>query len=193
QSNRLHVVDIGKSSEGRPMYMAVITSPANYAKLDTYRSIAKQLATNEDASGRPLTEAAARQLARDGKAGLWIDGGLPAPEPLGAQQLLQQVWDMVSGTDAETQRFLDDVIQLCVLVNPDGMDLVSDWYMKHGNLNPPVLYNHYAGHDDNRDFYMAALAESTNINPIMYPEWYPPIIYNHHQTRPAGPALFSPP
>src|SRR5262252_1010018 len=50
QSNRLHVVDIGKSSEGRPMYMAVITSPANYAKLDTYKSISKQLATNEDAS-----------------------------------------------------------------------------------------------------------------------------------------------
>src|SRR5215831_4035726 len=74
QSNRLHVVDIGKSSEGRPMYMAVITSPANYAKLDTYRSIAKQLATNEDASGRPLTEGAARQLAQNGKAVVWIDG-----------------------------------------------------------------------------------------------------------------------
>ena len=65
---------------------------------------------------------------------------------------------MVSRTDEETMRFLDDVIQLCVLVNPDGMDLVSDWYMKHGNMNMPVLYNQYAGHDDNRDFYMAALA-----------------------------------
>ena len=51
-----------------------------------------------------------------------------------------------------------------MLVNPDGMDLVSDWYMKHGNMQIPVLYNKYAGHDDNRDFYMAALAESTNID-----------------------------
>ena len=72
---------------------------------------------------------------------------------------------MVSRTDEETMRFLDDVIQLCVLVNPDGMDLVSDWYMKHGNMNIPVLYNKYAGHDDNRDFYMSALAESDEHQP----------------------------
>ena len=63
---------------------------------------------------------------------VWIDGGLHATETLGAQQLVEHVWQMVSRTDDETLRFLDDVIQLCVLVNPDGMDLVSDWYMKHG-------------------------------------------------------------
>ena len=85
------------------------------------------------------------------------------------------------------------MIQLCVLVNPDGMDLVSDWYMKHGNMSIPVLYNKYAGHDDNRDFYMAALAESTNINRIMYREWYPQIMYNHHQTGPQGTVMFAPP
>ena len=90
-------------------------------------------------------------------------------------------------------RILDDVIMLAVLVNPDGMDLVSDWYMKHGNMNIPVLYNHYAGHDDNRDFYMAALPESTNINRIMYREWVPQIMYNHHQTGPQGTVMFAPP
>ena len=60
-------------------------------------------------------------------------------------------------------------------------------------MNIPVLYNKYAGHDDNRDFYMAALAESTNINRIMYREWYPQIMYNHHQTGPAGTVMFAPP
>ena len=100
---------------------------------------------------------------------------------------------MVSRTDEETVRFLNDVIQLCVLVNPDGMDLVSDWYMKHGNMNIPVLYNKYAGHDDNRDFYMAALAESTNIDRVMYREWYPQIMYNHHQTGPQGTVMFAAP
>jgi hypothetical protein len=188
ESPRLHVVDIGKSSEGRPMLMAIVTSPSNYQKLARYKTISSRLANAE-----ALTDDAARALAKEGKAVVWIDGGLHATETLGAQQLLEHVWQMVSRTDEETLRFLDDVIQLCVLVNPDGMDLVSDWYMQHGNMNIPVLYNKYAGHDDNRDFYMAALAESTNIDHVMYREWYPQIMYNHHQTGPQGTVMFAAP
>jgi Zinc carboxypeptidase len=188
QSDRIHIEEIGKTSEGRPMLMAIITSPANYKNLARYKEISARLANAEG-----LNDEQARALAKEGKAVVWIDGGLHATETLGAQQLLEHVWQMASRTDEETQRFLNDVIQLCVLVNPDGMDLVSDWYMKHGNMQIPVLYNHYAGHDDNRDFYMAALAESTNINRIMYREWYPQIMYNHHQTGPAGTVMFAPP
>src|SRR6185295_16780120 len=114
----VHIVDIGKSSEGRPMLMAVITSPENYQKIDRYREIARQLANAEG-----LTEAQARALAAEGKAVVWIDGGLHATETLGAQQLIEQVWQMASRTDDETLRFLNDTIELCVLVNPDGMDL----------------------------------------------------------------------
>jgi len=187
-SPRLRLVDIGKTSEGRPMLMAVITSPANHQRLARYKTISSRLATAEG-----LTDAAARALAKEGRAVVWIDGGLHANETLGAQQLIEHVWQMVSRNDDETVRFLDDVIQLCVLVNPDGMDLVSDWYMKHGTMNIPVLYNKYAGHDNNRDFYMAALAESANVNRIMYREWYPQIMYNHHQTGPAGTVMFAPP
>jgi hypothetical protein len=187
-SNRLHVVEIGKTAEGRPMLMAVITSPANYAKIDRYKDIARRLALAEGVS-----DADARALAKEGKAVVWIDGGLHATETLGAQQLVEHVWQMVSRTDEETLRFLDDVIQICVLVNPDGMDLVSNWYMQHNNMNVPVLYNHYAGHDDNRDFYMAALPESEHIDRIMYREWFPQIMYNHHQTGPAGTVMFAPP
>jgi hypothetical protein len=188
ESQRLRLVDIGKTSEGRTMLMAVLTSPANHQRLARYKTISGRLANAEG-----LTDDAARALAREGRAVVWIDGGLHANETLGAQQLIEHVWQMASRNDEETLRVLDDVIQLCVLVNPDGMDLVSDWYMKHGNMNIPVLYNKYAGHDDNRDFYMAALAESANINRIMYREWYPQIMYNHHQTGPQGTVMFAPP
>jgi hypothetical protein len=188
ESPRVHIVDIGKSSEGRPMLMAILTSPANYEKIDRYKEIARRLALADG-----LTDDQAHALAKEGKAVVWIDGGLHATETLGAQQLLEMVYQMASRTDEETTRFLNDVITLCALVNPDGMDLVSDWYMKHGNMSIPVLYNRYAGHDDNRDFYMAALAESTNIDRVMYREWFPQIMYNHHQTGPQGTVMFSAP
>lgn len=188
QSNRIHIQDIGKSSEGRPMITAVITSPANYAKLARYKEISRRLSLNE-----VRNDAEARALAKEGKAIVWIDGGLHATEVLGAQQLIEIVYQLVSGTDEETQRFLNDVIVLATPVNPDGQDLVSDWYMKQGNMNVPVLYNKYAGHDDNRDSFMNALAETTNISRVMYREWFPQIMYNHHQTGPAGTVMFAPP
>ncbi len=188
ESARVHVVEIGRTAEDRPMLMAIITAPANYVRIDRYKAISSQLANAEG-----LTDAQARALAREGKAVVWIDGGLHATEVLGAQQLLEQVYQMASRADEETLRFLNDTIELCVLVNPDGMDLVSDLYMKNGTTATPVLYNHYAGHDDNRDFYMAALPETTNITRIHYREWFPQIVYNHHQTGPAGTVMFAAP
>ena len=95
-------------------------------------------------------------------------------------------------------RILKDVIILVVHANPDGMELVADWYMQdpdtlQRNMNIPRLYQKYTGHDDNRDFYMSNLAETKNMNHLMFWEWYPQIIYNHHQTGPAGTVMFSPP
>jgi hypothetical protein len=194
ESNRLKVVRIGKTAEGRPMLMAIITSPENHAKIARYQAIAARLAHAEG-----LTDAQARALAREGKAVVWIDGGLHASEVLGAQQLVQWVYEMVSRNDAETQRFLRDVILLAVPANPDGMDLVSNWYMrepvpaKRSTSGLPVLYHKYIGHDNNRDSYMASQPETQAMDSIMFRAWYPQIMYNHHQTGPAGTVIFAPP
>jgi hypothetical protein len=194
ETNRMKIVEIGKTSEGRPMLMAIITSPENLKKLDHYKDISRRLALAEG-----LTDDQARALAKEGKAVVWIDGGLHATEVLGAAQLTEMIYQMVSRTDPETLRLLDDDIILCTNVNPDGMELVSDWYMREKDpqqrslSNVPRLYNKYAGHDDNRDFYMSNLSETTNINRIMYQEWFPQIVYNHHQTGPAGTVMFAPP
>jgi hypothetical protein len=194
ESERLTVEEIGRSSEGRPMYLAIITSPENQRKLARYKQISERLAHAED-----LTDDQARALAEEGKAVVWIDGGLHATEVLGSQQLIENIYQLVSRTDVETQRFLNDVIILNCLVNPDGMELVSNWYMKERDPSRrtftglPRLYNKYAGHDDNRDFYMSALAETDAINKILFRDWFPQIVYNHHQTGPAGAVMFSPP
>ena len=194
ESDRMTVQDIGLTEEGRPQVMAVITSAANHADLGRYREISRSLAKADG-----VAEVEARRLAQEGKAVVWIDGGLHATEVLGAQQLMELVYRMVSRSDPETLRILDEVILLAVQVNPDGMELVSDWYMREADPQQrstrglPVLYQKYAGHDNNRDFYMSALAETTNINRVLYREWFPQIVYNHHQTGPSGTVLYAPP
>lgn len=194
QSDRMTVESIGRTSEGREQWMATITSPANRPQLDRYKEIARRLALAED-----VTDEEARTMAAEGKAVVWIDGGLHATEILGAQQLMELVWQMTSRDDAETLRFLDEVILLAAHANPDGHDLVADWYMRHDDpmerstRGVPVLYQKYAGHDNNRDFYMSALAETENMNRVVYREWFPQIVYNHHQTGPQGTVMFAPP
>ncbi len=194
ESPRMRVVEIGKTAEGRPHLMSIITAPDNFRRLDRYREISRRLAMAEG-----LTDEEARALAREGKAVIWIDGGLHATEVLGAQQLMETVYQLVSRTDPETMRILNDVIILAVHANPDGMELVSNWYMRNPDPKQrstggiPVLYEKYAGHDNNRDFYMAALPESMNMNRVMYTEWLPQIMYNHHQTGPSGTVMFAPP
>jgi len=194
QSNRIVVREIGKTAEGRSHLMAIVTSPENHQNLTRYKEISRRLALAQD-----LTDEQARALAKEGKAVVWIDGGLHASEVLGAQQLGEMVYQMVSRTDEETMRFLNDVIILFVHANPDGNDLVADWY----NRNPvpeqrslaglPRLYQKYIGHDNNRDFFASTQPETENINRVLYHEWFPQILYNHHQTGPAGTVVYSPP
>ncbi|MGH7466323.1 MAG: M14 family metallopeptidase, partial [Longimicrobiales bacterium] len=191
---RMVLDTIGVSEEGRTQLMAIITSPENHRSLDRYREISRRLALAEG-----LSDDEARRLAREGKAVVWIDGGLHATEVLGAQQLMETVFQLLSRDDPETLRILNDVIILAVHANPDGMELVSDWYMR--NPDPaerttsglPRLYQKYVGHDNNRDFYASTQSETENMNRVMYTEWYPQIVYNHHQTGPAGTVMFAPP
>ncbi len=194
ESERMKVVEIGKTAEGRPQLMAIISSPENLKKLDRYKEISARLAQAEG-----LTPDQARALSKEGKGVVWIDGGLHATEVLGAHQLIETVYQLVSRTDAETTRFLNDLVILAVHANPDGMELVSSWYMRESDPTRrstsqlPRLYQKYIGHDNNRDFYLSSQPESTNMNRVMYLEWFPQIMYNHHQTGPAGTVMFAPP
>jgi len=192
-SDRFRLVELGKTEEGRPQLMLVASSPANLARLEEYRAISERLARARD---NPQEAVA---LAAEGRAVVWIDGGLHANETVGAHQLIETVWQLASRDDAETRRILDDTIVLLVHANPDGQQLYSDWYMREPVPQqrvldkPPRLYQKYAGHDNNRDFYMAALQETRNMNLAMYTRWYPQIVYNHHQTSPKGTVIVIPP
>jgi hypothetical protein len=193
QSDRVILDTIGLTEEGRPQIMAIVSSPANLKNLARYKEISRKLAL---ADGVDSAEAA--KLAKEGKVVFWIDGGLHATEVLGAQQLMESFYQLTSRTDDETMRILNDCIILMAHANPDGMELVTNWYMQEPdklrrNTNIPRLYEKYAGHDNNRDAYMNALAETRNMSQQLFVEWNPQIMYNHHQTGPTGTVMAAPP
>ena len=194
ESERMKLVDIGKTAENRTQWMAVVSAPENLKSLDRFRDISKRLALAEG-----LDAPAAHALAKEGKAIVWIDGGLHASEVECAQALTAALYQMVSRDDDETIRILRDTIILFVQDNPDGQELVANWYMrnpeaaKRSTSGIPRLWHKYVGHDNNRDFFMCNMPESTNINRVLYREWFPQIMYNHHQTGPAGAVIFMPP
>jgi len=194
ESPRMILEDIGLTAEGRTQTMAIITSPDNFMNLEKYKEISAKLALAKD-----LTDEEADKLAAEGKAVVWIDGGLHATEVVGSHQLMEMVYQMVSRNDDEVLRWLDDIILLAVPANPDGLELVSGWYMRkdvpeeRSTSNLPRLYQKYVGHDNNRDSYMATQPETENMARIMYREWFPQIMYNHHQSGPRDIIVFVPP
>lgn len=191
-SDRVRLTSIGKTEFGRDQPMLIVTAPKNFPKLEEYKSISRQLARAE------LTREEAEDLIGRGKPVVWIDGGLHANEVVGPHQLIQTLYELASRSDTETLQILDEVIILLVHANPDGMEIMSDWYMRKADptqrdQNIPVLYQKYVGHDNNRDFYMNNMAEATNMSLQQYVEWIPQIIYNHHQSGPPGSVVAGPP
>ncbi|GMV21179.1 MAG: hypothetical protein AMXMBFR57_11280 [Acidimicrobiia bacterium] len=192
-SDKVQVLPMGTSTQGRQFYVALISTPANLARVDRYREIARRLASPEG-----LSEAEARALATEGKAIVHIDGGLHSTEVAGPQHTLQLAYDLVSRNDAEVNRILDNVIlMLWPTINPDGHQMVADHYMKNvgtptANAPLPGLYQEYVGHDNNRDAYMLNMVES-RVMEHAWRQWEPQIVYVHHQTSPFPTRIWLPP
>ena len=193
-SDKAKLVSIGKTEEGREQWMMIVTSPANHANLAKYKDISVKMARAEG-----LSEAEARKLSLEGKAIVWIDGGLHSTETVGIHQLTETIYQTLTRDDEEMTRILDKVVILFVHANPDGHEKIGNWYMREATpekrslSNLPVLYQKYIGHDNNRDFYIQNMKESTNLGYQLFVEWIPQVMYNHHQRGPAGSVLAGPP
>ena len=193
-SDRLELREVGRTSFGRPVYIALISSAENLRNLDRHREIALRLA-----HPRGLTDAEARALADEGRALVHIDGGLHATEVATGQHTIQLAYDLVTGDgDPEIAAILDNVILiLWPSINPDGQTMIAEWY--RSNLGTPYevapapfLYQKYIGHDNNRDGYMINQIESRMATRVAR-EWEPHILYNHHQSSPFPTRIWIPP
>jgi hypothetical protein len=192
-SPRIKLFDMGKSEAGRTMIYALITSEENMGKLDRYKEISKTLAL-----ARGLTDDEAHRLAAEGKAVVIIGNGMHATECAPAQGAIQLAHDLVASEDPDIRLIRQNTILLLFFPNPDGMTMVADWYQPNVGtpyeVSPmPWLYNKYVGHDINRDSYMNNLKEVQNITRVVNQEWFPVILYDHHQSAPFPARIWIPP
>lgn len=192
-SDRVRMTEIGKSVTGRPIKLLIISSEENMRSLDRWREISEKLARARIAPDE------AERLAREGKAVVWFDGGMHANERAHAQMTSELAWRIATEETAEMQKIRENVVTLIVpVINPDGVDIMADWYRKNlgtpfETTRPPILYQKYVGHDNNRDWFMNNMPETRAATRVLYREWYPQIVHNHHQASPAWARIFLPP
>jgi hypothetical protein len=183
---------IGETVEGRPMLLAVITSPSNLARLDEIMAGQARLADPRGASRGEVETLIGKQPAV-----AFIGAALHGNEIMGTQMAMEFAYDLV--TDAVLGRALDDVVVLLVPgMNPDGLDITRDWWLRtrqtaQEGAPMPWLYHHYTGHDNNRDFFMITQPETRAVTRVLYERWFPQVVWDVHQMGNRGARFFIPP
>jgi len=194
ESDKLKVINMGPSTMGHPFLVVIISSSENLNNLDRLQKIN---ATLSDPRG--VDESQIKKLVKEGKAVMCQSMSLHATEIGGTQVAPELTYDLISRSDEETQRILDNVLFFLIpSFNPDGQIMVTDWYRKtvgteYEGSNLPWLYHKYAGHDNNRDGDYLNLVESVYAAKILYRDWIPQAYVDHHHMGSYGARLYIPP
>jgi len=199
-SNRVKVEEIGKTTLGKPLIVAFISASENIKNLEKYKQINQKLA--DPRSVKNPGELA--NLIKQGKTIVSISCSIHSTEIVASQMSLNLAFELATANDDATKEILQNTILLLIpSSNPDGIDIVADWYRKtlgtkFEGSSPPELYHHYAGHDDNRDWFMLNLRETQAITKFFWQGWFPEIVYDVHQqgqtsSRFIIPPFFDPP
>jgi hypothetical protein len=193
-SNRIKYLELGKTPEGRPIIAAVISSAANLKNLDHYRDIQNRLS-----DPRKTAADVAARLEAEGKAVVMITCSIHATEVASTHTAVEFAYRILTeDNNPKFKAILDNVIILLEpSENPDGVDIVTQWYRKtrgtpFDGTSPPQVYNHYVGHDNNRDWYIFSLAE-TRATAGLENIWHPQIVYDVHQMGQYAARMFVPP
>ncbi|MFN2452645.1 MAG: M14 family zinc carboxypeptidase [Pyrinomonadaceae bacterium] len=201
-SNRVRFEEIGRTTLNAPFVLATISAPENLARLEEYKKIQAQLA-DPRTIGAPQNQAAsdrkAKELIARGKTIVLITCGVHSTEVGSYLSSMLIAHRLASSNDADVQNILRNTIVLLVpSLNPDGVDIVKNWYDKtlgtpFEGTDPPVLYNKYTGHDDNRDWYAFTQKETQLVVDKIHNVWHPQIVNDIHQQGAYGARLFLPP
>ncbi|HXD33891.1 MAG TPA: M14 metallopeptidase family protein [Pyrinomonadaceae bacterium] len=196
-SDRVTFTELGKTTMGRPFVAATISAPENLAHLDEYQRIQSQLADPRKLAGYSAKRIA--QLISRGKTVVLITCGIHSTEVGSTLSSTLIAHRLASSNEPEIQEILRHTIILLVpSLNPDGVDIVKNWYDKTLNTpyegtDPPELYHKYTGHDNNRDWYAFSQVETRLTVEKLHNAWHPQIVHDIHQQGAFGSRLFLPP
>ena len=197
-SDRVLVQTIGKTTLQRPIIAAFISAPENIRNLEKYKDIQQRLADPRLNPGDGRVDFSG-QLVKEGKTVVVISCSIHSTEIVASQMSIQLAYSLANANDEDTLSILHNTILILIpSPNPDGIDIVANWYRKtlgtpDEGRDPPELYHHYAGHDDNRDWFMLNLKETKAVTRLLWKEWFPEIIYDVHQQGSNGSRFFVPP
>jgi hypothetical protein len=194
-SDRVLVQTIGASTLKRPIIVVAVSARENILALNKYKDIQRHL------SDPRLVESQSERdrLIQTGKVVVTISCSIHSTEIVASQMSMDLAYQLATAKDPDTERILQNTILLLIpSPNPDGVDIVANWYRRtlgtpFEGSEPPELYHHYAGHDDNRDWFMLDLKETKAITRLLWKEWFPEIVYDLHQQGSNGSRFFVPP
>jgi len=195
RSDRVTVRELGKTTEGRPFIIAEISSPQTAADFTKYRYIQRKIADPRLIQGAEEE----RRLLTEGKTVLFINCNIHSSEIASSQMALELLYDLAAGDSQDIREILASTIILLVpSANPDGLEMVIDWYERSigkpwEGSGMPWAYHKYGGHDNNRDWFMLNLQETRLSTKVLYGEWFPHIVYDIHQMGSGGVRYFVPP
>jgi hypothetical protein len=198
-SDRVSFETLGQTSMNKPFVMATISSPANLARLDELKKIQDQLADPRKLGALATRDRKAAELIRQGKTIVLITCGIHSTEVGSYLSSMLIAHRLASSNDTDVQKILDNTIILLVpSLNPDGVDIVKNWYDKtlgtpFEGTDPPELYHKYTGHDNNRDWYAFTQVETQLTVDKIHNIWHPQIVHDIHQQGAFGSRLFLPP
>ena len=198
-SDRVKFEALGNTSMNKPFVMATISSPANLENLEEYKQIQAQLADPRKLGAPGVRDRKAAELMKRGKTIVLITCGIHSTEVGSYLSSTLIAHRLASSNEPEIQSILDNTIVLLVpSLNPDGVDIVKDWYDKtlgtpYEGTDPPELYHKYTGHDNNRDWYAFTQVETQLTVDKIHNVWRPQIVHDIHQQGAFGSRLFLPP
>jgi hypothetical protein len=194
ETDRIRYEELGKTTEGRPFIALTISAPENLQHLDEFKNITRKLS-----DARTTSPTQASELIKRGKTILIVTCNIHSTEIASAQSASEFAYRLASGDTPDIRSILQNVILVLVpSLNPDGEQLVVDWYKKYlgtpyEGTNPVVLWHHYTGHDDNRDWYTFTQKETRLTVDKVLNAYHPQILYDLHQMGAEGPRIYLPP